>query len=259
MPPAALHLHSWFSLLDSTLSIDTLVAAAVRHNYPAAALTDRDTLAGAIEFWKKARAVGIHPVIGSEVTCAGGSSLVLLVENAEGYRQLCRLLTARIEHPDGLPIEIIAAHSSGLICLAGPRSALAHALRRNQPAEPLVTQLRDIYGRNLALSIAPHHDDDLRIARLFADLARRHRIPLTAAADTHYLAPGDRLRFDVLQSIRTLTLLNQEHPAKLPPGRYHFHSPEELERYFGGLPQALANSLRIAERCQFDFDLGDIH
>lgn len=259
MPLAALHLHSWFSLLDSTLSIDALVASAVRHNYPAAALTDRDTLAGAIEFWKKARAAGIHPVIGSEVTCADGTSLVLLVENAEGYRQLCRLLTARVEHPDGLPIEVFAAHSAGLICLAGPRSAVAQALRRNQPAEPPVTQLREIYGRNLALSIGPHHDDDLRIARLFADLARRHRIPLTAAADTHYLAPGDRLRFDVLQSIRTLTLLNQEHPAKLPPGRYHFHSPEELERYFGGLPQALANSLRIAERCQFDFDLGDIH
>lgn len=259
MPCAALHLHSWFSLLESTLSIDALVATAVRHGFSAIALTDRDTLAGAVEFWKKARAAGLHPVTGSEVSCAGGGSLVLLVENAEGYRQLCRLLTARIEHPEGLPLEALAAHSAGLICLAGPRSAVAHALRRNQPAEPLVNQLREIYGRNLALEIGPHHDDDLRVARLFAELGRRLRIPLAAAAAAHYADPGGRLRFDILQSMRTLTLLNQPHPDKLPPGRYHFHSPEELERYFGGLPQALTNSLRIAERCQFDFDLGDIH
>jgi len=259
MASAALHVHSWFSLLDSTLSIDALVQAAVAHGYPAVALTDRDTVAGAVEFWKKARAAGLHAVIGAEVTCADGWPLTLLVENAEGYRQLCRLLTARIGHPEGLPVEALARHAAGLICIAGPRSAPAQALRRNRSAEPLVGALREIYGRNLALGIGPHHDDDLRVTRLFAELGRRLRIPLAAAADIHYLEPGDRLRFDILQSMRTLTLLNQPHAGKLPPGRYHFHSPEEMERYFGGLPQALANSLRIAERCQFDFDLGDIH
>lgn len=259
MSYAALQVHSWYSLLDSTLSVDAVVETAAALGYPAVALTDRDTLAGAVEFWKKARAANLHPVIGTEVTCAGGDTLTLLAENAAGYRSLCRLLTERIDHPGGLPPDALARHAAGVICLAGPRSAAARALRHNQSAEPLIHAWRDIYGRNFALALAPHHDDDLRIARLFADLARRLRIPLTAGAAIHYRAPGDRLKCDVLQSMRTLTLLNQPHPDKLPAGRYHFHSPEELERYFGALPQALANSLRIAERCQFDFELGDIH
>lgn len=259
MPYAALHNHSWYSLLNSTLTLDALVGAAAAAGMPALALTDRDTLAGAVEFWKAARTAGLHAVIGCEVSCADGTPLVLLVENAEGYRSLCRLLTARIGRPAGLPRDVLAAHARGLICVAGARSAVARAVRRNEAPGPVLDELRAIYGRNFALEISPHHDDDLRVARLFVELSRRLHIPLTAGAEAHYLAPADRLKFDVLQSMRTLTLLNQQHPDKLPPGRYHFFNCAEMETYFGGLPQALSNTLRIAERCEFNFDLGDIH
>lgn len=259
MPYAALHNHSWYSLLNSTLPVEALVRAAAGAGMPALALTDRDTIAGAVEFWKAARAAGVHPVIGCEVSCADGTPLVLLVENAEGYGSLCRLLTARIAHAGGLPREVLATHARGLICVAGARSAVARAVRRNEPPGPVVDELRGIYGRNFALEISPHHEDDLRVARLFIELSRHMRVPLTASAETHYLAPADRLKFDVLQSMRTLTLLNQHHPEKLPAGRYHFFNCAGMKAYFGGLPQALSNTLRIAERCQFDFELGDIH
>lgn len=259
MTYAALHNHSWYSLLSSTMPVDVLIQAAVAAGMPALALTDRDTLAGAVEFWKKATAAGLHPVIGCEVSCADGTPLVLLVENEAGYRNLCRLLTERIRFPAGLPREALGRHAGGLICLAGARSAVARAVRRNQTAEPVINELRDIYGAGFALEISPHHEDDLRVARLFVELARRLRIPLTAGAESHYRTPAERLQFDVLQSIRTRTLLHQQHPDKLPPGRYHFQDIREIERYFGGLPQALANTLRIAEKCQFRFDLGDIH
>ena len=96
-------------------------------------------VAGAVQFYKQARAAGIHPVIGSEVTLEGGGTLVLLVENAEGYRNLCRLLTTRIEHPGGVTLDDLHRFRAGLICLCGT-------------ARP---EYREIYGRNFALAISP--------------------------------------------------------------------------------------------------------
>ena len=258
MEYAALHNHSHFSLLDSTLPPELIVEAAAASGMSAVGLVDRDTLAGAVAFYKKAQTAGLHSVIGSEVTQEDGSTLTLLVENARGYRNLCRLLTTRIEHPEGVTGADLATYSDGLICLAGPRSALARAVRRDEPAETRARALREIYGRNVALEMSPHNDDDLRLARVFTALGRRLQIPLVTTVDTHYLAEADRLRYDILASMRTLTLLNQKHPEKLPPGRHHWHTAEEMSGYFGSLPQAMANTVRIAERCRFDFELGDI-
>ena len=253
MPFAALHCHSFYSLLDSTLSPERVAEAAAASGMASVALTDRDTLGGAVLFYKRACALGLHPLIGSEVTREDGSTLVLLVENARGYRSLCRLLTA------GVSDRTLGEHSEGLICLAGPRSAPAAALLGNQSPEAPLRRLHEVYSRNLVLEISPHHDDDdLRLARLFAELGRKHRIPLAASVDVHYLSPEERLRYDILQSMRTLTLLSQRHPDKLSAGRYHWHSEDDITRYFGALPQALSNTVRISERCQFDFELGDI-
>jgi DNA-directed DNA polymerase III PolC len=258
MSYAALHNHSFYSMLDSTMPPEQIVEAAVASGMRAVGLADRDTLAGAVAFYKKARAAGIHPVIGSEVTLNGGATLVLLVENARGYRNLCRLLTARIDHPDGLTHNDLKQFPEGLICLAGPRSEIAAAIKRNEDPAAALKFLRDTYGTNLALEMTPHNDEDLHLARIFATLSRRHRVALVTTCDTHYLAPDDRLRYDILASMRTLTLLNQRHAEKLPPGRYHWHTEEDMARFFGSLPQAMENTLRVAERCRFDFELGDI-
>lgn len=276
MPLAALHTHSWYSLLDSTLPPERIAEAAHASRLPAAALTDRDTLAGAVRFYKRARQLGVHPVLGAELTLAQGGALVLLIENRHGYRNLCQLLTesatsqeksqaleqgsqspARL-NPHGVTAEQLARYSHGLVCLAGARSPVGQALLRGRAGEAELRALQSIYGKNLALEINPSHEDALRLARFLVELARRRRVPIAAAADIHYLLPEEWLKYDILQSMRTLTLLGQSHPGKLPPGRYHWHSPEEITRHFGGLPQAIENTLRIAERCQFDFDLGDI-
>lgn len=291
MTLAALHCHSWYSLLDGTMTPEQVAEAAHAGGMPAAALTDRDTLAGAVRFYRRARELGVHPVIGAEVSLAGGGALVLLVENARGYENLCRLLTeaalAGGESPDGaqewtrkspgdeqaagggsssprrlnpagVTREQLARSSEGLICLAGERSPVGRALLRGRTGEEELKFLQSIYGRNLALEITPHNENSLQLARFLVELARRRRVPLAAAVDTHYRNPREWLKYDILQSMRTLTLLGQSHPEKLPPGRYHWHSPEEIARHFGGLAQALANTVRIAERCQFDFELGDI-
>ncbi len=217
------------------MAVEDIVEAAVQYRMPAVGLVDRDSLAGAVEFYKKARAAGVHPVIGSEVTLAGGGSLVLLVENAGGYRNLCRLLSTRIEHPDGVTLEDLHLHRAGLICLCGTASL----------------EYREIFGRNFALEISPGD-------RGLAALGRRLRIPLVATVHAHYRAPDDRLFYDILASMRTLTMLSQAHPEKHGAGNYHLHSPEEMARCFRDLPQAIENTRRIAERCRFDFELGDI-
>ncbi len=238
-----LHNHSFHSLLDSTASVEDLVAAAADRKLPAIGLVDTGTLAGAVQFYKMARAAGIHPVIGSQIRVAAGHSLVLLVENAAGYRNLCRLLTAMPESLEERPVD-------GLICLYGPR---------NPAAEAVIARYRERFGRNFALEISPHHQDDLRRARAFVEISRRLRIPLVATAEAHYLEPRDRPAYDILAAMRTLTLLGQQHPEKLPAaGHYHLQTAGEIGRSFAELPQALANTRAIAERCRFDFPLGDI-
>ena len=126
----SLHNHSWYSLLDSAMAVEDIVAAAVEYGMPAVGLVDRDSLAGAVQFYKAARAAGVHPVIGSEVTLAGGGSLVLLVENAVGYYNLCRLLSTRIEHPDGVTPEDLN------LCSAATAIASVDWFRRTRLVEP---------------------------------------------------------------------------------------------------------------------------
>ncbi len=217
------------------MAVEDIVAAAVEYGMPAAGLVDRDTLAGAVQFYKQAKGAGIHPVIGSEVTLEGGGTLVLLVENTEGYRNLCRLLTTRIEHPGGVTLDDLNRFRAGLICLCGT----------------VRSECRDVFGKNFALEIALGD-------RALAVQGRRSRIPLVATARAHYRAPQDRLFYDILASMRTLTLLTETHADKRGAGDYHSHSPEEMARHFRDLPQALENTQRMAEHCQFDFELGDI-
>ena len=245
----ALRNHTVYSILDGTMSVEDLVQAVHGSGMPIAAITDRDTVAGAVQFYKKARALGIRPIIGSEVTMVGGNTVVLLVENDLGYSNLCQLLSTRIDSPDGVTPENMEQFAAGLICLWGPRSGYG---------EQCLTRIRQIYGRNLAVEISPHNEADLSHSRWAVAAARRMRLPIVATADAHYRNRADRLFHDILASMRTLTMLGQAHSAKLPAGHFHFHTPEEMQTHFGALPQALANTRLIAERCQFEFPLGDV-
>ncbi|MBK5290696.1 MAG: DNA polymerase III subunit alpha [Acidobacteriia bacterium] len=244
MEYVALHNHSWFSILDATMPVEQIVEAAKTCHMPAVGLVDTDGLTGAVQFYKKSKEAGIHPVIGSLVSTPEGHSLCLLVENAGGYRNLCRLLTR------GLTRDLLNLSRDGLICLYGPR---------NPVAQSEIAPYREIFGKSFALEISPHNDEDKKKARSFLDASRRMRVPLVATAESHYLIPEDRRLYDMVASMRTLTLLGQTHKDKLPPGNFHFHSPEEMSRQFQEMPHALKNTLRIAERCRFDFPLGDIH
>lgn len=250
----ALRNHSFYSLLDSTLSPEALVARAVAEGMKAVALTDTDTLGGAVVFYKAARAAGIHPVIGTEVTLANRTRLTLLIENAEGYRNLCRLLSVRakrhtrFQDEEGLGVEDLARYARGLICIAGA------------DADPNCDVYREIYGRNLAIGLSFANEEERRQARILLNGARKLRVPTVIANDVHYghRDPAEALRWEVLSSMRTLTLMGQEHRDKKLPGDYHFPSLSDVESEVGELRQSIENTWAVAERCRFDFELGDI-
>ena len=248
-----LRAHSYYSLLDSTLSPESLVQQAVARGYKSLALTDRDTLGGAVLFYKAAQKHGLHAVVGAEVTLWNQTRLTLLVENAAGYRNLCRLLSVRarqhtrFQDTPGLQLDDLARHSPGLICLMGA------------DADPQCDRYREIYGRNLAFALGASTPDEQQRSRVLLNAARKLRLPAVVAPHVHYDVPADALRWEILQSMRTLTLMGQEHAGKKAPGAYHLPSPQEIEAAWGTqAPLAIANARAIAERCRFDFELGDI-
>ena len=204
-----LNVHSYYSFLDSTLSIKAIVDLAVRHQLPTVALTDTGNLHGAVEFVVAAKAAGIKPILGAEL-CWKKSPLLLYAQNSAGYSNLCRMLTEQ----KSLASWIQEHDTTGLIAVGS--------------------------------------DPDLR--HYFS--GRFYDASMVAASSVHYADERDRWKFDVVQSVRTLTLLRQQHPAKRFGGGYHFPTVAEMCRHYSGREDMLTRTLEIADRCSFDFDLG---
>ncbi len=272
-----LHNHSFYSLLDGASSPEALVARANEIEMRALALTDHDSLAGAVRFWKSAREIGIHAVIGAEVTLEGDQHLTLLAETQEGYANLCRLITASKlrDTPTDLAMwpgkgepaaswELLEQHNRGLTVLTGCRQgAVASALLKRQfeDAKVAAARLCDIFGReNVYLELQHHglHDDD-RLVRGLLSLSRSLDLPHVATNDVHYaLQDESRLR-DALIAIRhNQSLKDAMRDGRLPLNRnYYLASAEEMARRFDEVPDALRNTISIAERSNVSLDFSN--
>ena len=229
-----LRVHSYYSFLDSTLSPKAIVKAAAQHDCPAVALTDYGNLHGAVGFVQAAQKAGIKPIIGVELTL-GSQPLLLYAESARGYANLCRLLSRH------------AADNS--------REATSVAAQQRSPVRR--QWLEEFNEGLLAVS------GDPQLAGLFpgrfyqfAGCVSDNRHPAVPGPSVHHAAPEDRLRYDIVQSIRTLTLLRQAHPEKRSGGRHHFRTPAEMQAGCREHPDWLAHAQEIAERCQFEFPFG---
>ena len=228
-----LRVHSHYTFLDSTLSPAAIVELAVKHDLPAVALTDSGNLHGAAEFVQAARRAGIKPLVGAELRL-GGHTLLAYAASARGYANLCRILSR--PHDREACDEMSAAHRQ----LAPFRS-------------------RDLAGQTEGLIAV---SDDPTLAGLFpgrfyqAAAKGPGQFPAVLCPAVRYATPGDRLKFDVVQSIRTRTLLRQAHVDKRPDGQFHFRSPTQVAPWFARHPEWAAHSLEIAERCVFEFPFG---
>ncbi|MEE9618173.1 MAG: DNA polymerase III subunit alpha, partial [Anaerolineae bacterium] len=262
-----LHAHSDHSLLDGVPSPEALVARASDLRMPALALTDHDALYGAVRFMLAAREAGIKPILGAEMTLAneaddatpsGPAHLTLLVETAEGYANLCRLITlarrgqeksvARLAKRD------LATHAEGLIGLSGcrrgeiPRLLAADKFER---AMEIAQGYARVFGPDhFFVELQRHYlrGDNRLLARLVV-LATRAGLDVVATGNTHYLHPRQREVHDVLTCIRHHTTLEDAGDLLRPNAEYHLRSPQEMAALFHDIPIALENSLCVAERC----------
>ena len=262
-----LHVHSNFSFLDGACPLDDLVAASA--DMPALAVTDHNGLYGAVRFYQLARAAGIKPIIGVELTLDDGHHLVLLARNRAGYSNLCRLVTeARLSAPresPACPRAALERWRDNLIALSDcRRGEVCSRLRaRDKPgALAAARRYRDLYGAdNFFIELCA--DDDTQAARIehagLAAIANELGIGIVASNNVHYLTP-DRARLqDVMVCIQSLTTVEETNDLRRGNDQAYLKSPAEMTRRFRHYPEAIANTLRIAERCDLDLGLGEYH
>ncbi len=260
-PYAELHAHSNFSFLEGASHVEELVLRARELGYESLALTDHDGLHGAMEFARCARAWGVRLITGAEVTLSNGHHLTLLCETQRGYANLCRLLThAHLDHERGRPCvepEVLARHTEGLIALSGCRRGEVPSLvaqERYREAEEAARRHARLFGPgNLFVELQNNLVyGDARRNRALADLAEHMKLGVVATGNVHYHTPERHRLQDVLVAIKNRMTLDASHRLRRENSEYYLKPPAEMADLFGDYQEAVANTLRIAERCQFD-------
>ncbi|MGD2108803.1 MAG: DNA polymerase III subunit alpha [Phycisphaerae bacterium] len=283
-----LHVHTHYSLLDGATRIDDLIARAKQFAMPAVAMTDHGNLFGAIEFYTKAREAGLNPIVGCETYLASGDRrsrekvpslqgtggtkeayhLLLLAMNREGYQNLMRL--ASIGYLEGfyykprIDKEVLREFSGGLLCTSTciggeiPQTFL-HADRA--AAKRLAVEYLEIFGPDrFFVELQDHGIEEQRTLNPeLVDLANRLGVGTIATNDVHYLQAEDVEAHDVLCCINTSALLSEDDRFKFPSGEFYFKSGDEMSTLFAQYPEAVSNTLRVAEMCDLQLDLSQRH
>ena len=268
-----LHAHSAFSFLDGASSPEEMAAHAAELGHRAMALTDHDGLSGSLAFAHAARAAGVRPITGAELTLEDGAHLTLLAESGRGYANLCRLITLahagtrppprRQARPPVVPRASLAAHSEGLVCLTGcaREGVAARALREGggAPLRAVDDLVRDFGPGNVWVEIQrPRMRGDRRLMRDLARLAEAAGVPAVATGNVHAHSPERALLQDALVAVRHRLTLDASEERRRGNRQSVLRPPERMADLFADQPGAVANTARLAERLQFDLtrDLG---
>ena len=265
-----LHVHSCYSLLDGAIKINDLVNTAKSMNMPAVALTDHGQMFGVLSFYKAARAAGIKPILGVEAYVTDDRRkrspgdkrhhLVLLAENLEGYRNLCRLVSlANIEgfyHKPRMDKELLARHSEGLIALSACLQGEVPWLLLNRgeaEGRRAAEEYAAIFKDRFYLEIQ-HNGirEQAEVNQALVELGRTMGLPLVATNDCHYLKKEHHQMHDVLLCIQTAKTINDPNRLRYT-NEFFFKSPQEMAAQFPQWPEAISNSLVIADRCEVEF------
>jgi DNA polymerase-3 subunit alpha len=276
-----LHVHTMYSLLDGAIRLDALFGKAREFGMHSVAITDHGTMFNVLEFYQKAVKAGIKPIIGCECYVAprtmadktpldakGLGHLVLLAENNEGYRNLCKLAslaqTEGFYYKPRIDKAVLAAHHKGLIalsaCLHGEIPMLIKS-GQLQKAEETARYYQELFGennfflevQNNGIAIQDTVNDALR------EMSARLAIPLIASNDCHYLNKEDVRAHDVLLCVQTGKTVNDSDRFRFRTDQLYFKSKEEMIDYFHDFPGAVENSVAIAARCDVSFDFETYH
>lgn len=268
-------------MLDGLGKIDDLVTKAVDLNMPALALTDHGVMYGAVEFYKKATKAGIKPIIGVEMYVAknGHTSkqaqidtkpyhLILLVKNEEGYRNLVTLTS--IAHLEGyyykprIDFELLKKHHAGLICSTaclGGELPVKILSGKIDEARKMIEEYRDLFGEeNFYLEV--QHNPNIPKQRVVNEniftLGKEMGVPIIATNDVHYVEKDDNKYQDILLCIQTKRLLSDSDRMSMMDEDFSFTSAEEMKNNFLDHPEVVENTLKVAEKCNFEMKLGEI-
>src|SRR5438270_10942299 len=262
-----LHAHSAYSFLDGASLPEELAARAAELGYEALALTDHDGVYGSLEFAQAAKAFGVRPITGAEVTLADRSHLTLLVETPQGYANLCRLLTAAHVGtrppghetdpplPPSLDLELLLEHSDGLVCLSG---CARHGLAIRNPNE--AARVAHAFGRDrfFVELQRPYERGDARRNAALRELAEELGVETVATGNAHAHQPRRAPLQDALVAIRCRTSLDGCERERRGNHESVLLEPEEIVERFPDDLDAVARTVELAERLEFDLtnDLG---
>jgi len=266
---AELHCHSAYSFLDGASPPDELLAEAHRLGIPAVALTDRNGIYGSLAFAHAAQPLGMQAITGAEVTLSDGSHVVLLAETAQGYTNLCRLLTEThlgAERLDPrLPLSALEARHDGLIILSGSRrDGLLPRILETQgvsAARKMAEHCKSMFGaEQFFVEIQRNRvRGDLAMTRSLMDIANNVQLAVVPTGNVLYHTRSLHRLYDVMVAIRHRTTLDGSHRARNPNSEFYLRPLEEVVALFADCPDAVATTMAIAERCKaFDLtrDLG---
>ena len=276
-----LHVHTEYSLLDGFSNIKKLVKRAKELGMPALAITDHGSLFGVINFYNAARSAGIKPIIGIEAYMAArgmqdrdpqldkkSSHLLLLAENETGYRNLLHIASAaQLEgfyYYPRIDTQFLAQHSEGLICTSGCISAeIPRLIKQNnlQSAQERLDWYYEVFGpERFFLELQQHDIKELeQVNRALLGLGERYQARYVATNDVHYINPQDARLQDIMLSIQTGSVLSDPNRMKMTDESYYLRSPDEMSALFAEVPEALSNTLQIAERCNLDLGFKGYH
>ncbi len=259
-----LHCHSAFSFLDGASLPEQLALTASQLGYSGLALTDHNGLYGSLAFAHEAKQLGLQAITGAELTLVDGSHVTLLAETPEGYANLCRLITeAHLGSADRrdprLDFASLEARHAGIIVLSGCREGLLPTVLRKagrQAARRLAERCKAVFGaENFFVEIQRNYvRGDRSLTAALCDLADSLRLGVLATGDVHYHVRARHRLHDVLTAIRHRTTLDGSHGVRRPNSEFYLRPPAEAAALFADCPDAVANTLAIAERCK-GFDL----
>ncbi len=281
-----LHTHSHYSLLDGLSKLEDLIDLAKKFKMPAMAITDHGNMYGAIEFYKLAKKAGIKPIIGVEAYMTAGSRLdkdqnknteangtkryyhlTLLAKNLQGYKNLIRLVT--ISNLEGfyyrprMDKEILRKYSDGIIALSGCLGGeLSQTILRGDKdkADKLVAEYQDIFGKEnyfIEIQCHPSVENDKIVRETLIKLAKKNNIPLVATQDSHYPCSDDHDAHHTLLQINTQGDNKEASKFEFSDDDFSFLNTEKALEVFKDIPEAVINTMKIADMCNLDLSLGE--